>query len=201
MTDAPTIDGLVASRICHDLISPVGALGNGLELVSLAGAVSADGEEMALVADCAKAARDALSFLRIAFGANAAGGEVGWLELSDAADPYMAPRRINLAWPEMSGSLPRAEAKARLLLLLCAQDGMPRGGFASATPAPRLSWRATGTALQPDKVEEKMRAIRGPEDCGAGDAHYIVLRELARALGREPFILHEGFEMELGLRG
>ena len=96
MSDEEDLAGLIASRICHDLISPVGALGNGLELLSLS--VDPKGEEMALIRDCAAAAAAGLSFMRIAFGAAADGG-VSLREVSATATRYLRARKVE---PDMT---------------------------------------------------------------------------------------------------
>ena len=61
------INALIGSRICHDLINPLGAISNGIELLEMAGV--AQGPEMSLVSDSVENATAKLKMLRLAFGA------------------------------------------------------------------------------------------------------------------------------------
>ncbi len=70
MPHKPDLAALVGSRICHDLISPIGAIGNGVELVLLDAAVG--GPEVTLIADSVSHANARIRFFRIAFGATGA---------------------------------------------------------------------------------------------------------------------------------
>lgn len=60
------LSALIGSRICHDLISPLGAIGNGLELLQMSGA--SESPEMTLIADSVTSANARIRFFRIAYG-------------------------------------------------------------------------------------------------------------------------------------
>lgn len=97
---------LVGSRICHDLISPVGAIGNGLELMTMGGGDSA---EMALVNDSLSNAQARIRFFRLAFGA--AGNEpVSEGELRRILSDLAAAARQTVHW-QVAGAVPRAQAR------------------------------------------------------------------------------------------
>ena len=66
MPDKPDLAALLGSRICHDLISPIGAIGNGLELLMMDG--SAAGPEMALISESVGNANARIRFFRVAYG-------------------------------------------------------------------------------------------------------------------------------------
>jgi histidine phosphotransferase ChpT len=66
MTDPIDLAALIGSRICHDLISPIGAIGNGVELLMLDGA--GHGPEMALIAQSVTHANARIRFFRVAYG-------------------------------------------------------------------------------------------------------------------------------------
>lgn len=137
MNDDLDLGALLCSRLCHDLISPVGAVGNGLELLDPDG--GADAEVRALLGDSARAASAALAFYRIAFGAvGAPGAEVSTQELGDLARGYFAAGRHTLAWPAHGDPLPRPAAKVLLLMLLAAATATPIGG-ALTVGAPRAA--------------------------------------------------------------
>ena len=121
---------LLCSRLCHDLLSPVGALSNGLELL-------ADEKDPEMRARCfelleqsAKISTDKLKFFRLAFGAAGGFGE---------AVPTEEPRalisallgdngRIALNWAVGSPSLPKPAVKVLLNLAAIGIDALPRGG-------------------------------------------------------------------------
>jgi histidine phosphotransferase ChpT len=121
---------LLCSRLCHDLMSPVGALNNGIEL--LADEQDPDMREkcLELLADSARASANKLKFFRLAFGA--AGGfgeEVDTHEAQAALEGVFGPeRRIDLGWVVSDGKLPKGAVKLLLNLALLAGDALVRGG-------------------------------------------------------------------------
>ena len=89
-SDTADLAGLVSARICHDLISPIGAAGNGLKLLSLAGQTAAQNSpEMALITASLAQAQARLQFFRLAFGAADAGSDFAHKRAVDiAARPW-----------------------------------------------------------------------------------------------------------------
>jgi histidine phosphotransferase ChpT len=121
---------LLCSRLCHDLMSPVGALNNGIEL--LADETDPEMREkcLELLADSARASANKLKFFRLAFGA--AGGfgeEIDTLEARTALQGLFGPeRRIELEWAVEADKLPKDAVKLLLNLALIAGDALVRGG-------------------------------------------------------------------------
>jgi histidine phosphotransferase ChpT len=157
---------IFSARICHDLVGPVGAISNGVELLSEAG-MSGDPEVIALIADSARGASRRLQFFRSAFGVGntVSGGQP--LEGARAlAMDYFADGKVRLAWAIPGSALEtRADRRtARLLLnlLLVAADCLPRGGSvavdALATPDGGLAVtiRAEGTQA---RIIDEQRAM------------------------------------------
>ena len=105
------LSDLVASRICHDLISPIGALNNGLELVRDAGGVAT--EELKLIDDCASAASVTLKFMRLAFGAASDTHMIAADDAATLARHYMEQKRVRIDWPTSTKETSRSEVKAR----------------------------------------------------------------------------------------
>lgn len=142
----PNLSALIGSRICHDLISPVGAIANGLELLSFAGVP--EGPEMSLVADSAAHATARLRFFRVAFGM--AGDEQSMASdeiRSILADVYTA--RLSCDW-QVEGALPRKLAQAAFLAILCAEEAAPFGGSVQISGvAETLHFEVTGERLAP----------------------------------------------------
>ena len=121
---------LLCSRLCHDLMSPVGALNNGIELLA-----DEDDPEMRekcleLLADSARASANKLKFFRLAFGA--AGGfgeEIDTHEAEVALEGlFGAEKRIELGWVVKDEKLPKDAVKLLLNLAMLAGDALVRGG-------------------------------------------------------------------------
>lgn len=120
---------LLCSRLCHDLLSPVGALGNGLEL--LADETDPEMRErcMELLADGARAAANRLKFFRLAFGAAGGFGElVDTGEARAAIEGLHGDGKIKLGWMVEAPTLPKSAIKVLLNLALIAGDALVRGG-------------------------------------------------------------------------
>ena len=88
---------LIASRICHDLISPVGAISNGLELVSLGGGMN-QGPELDLITESVENANARIRFFRIAFGAAQSDANVSSAEVCAILDGITRGGRLNVHW-------------------------------------------------------------------------------------------------------
>ena len=121
---------LLCSRLCHDLMSPIGALNNGIEL--LADETDPDMREkcLELLADSARASANKLKFFRLAFGAGGGfGEEIDTMEAQTALQGLFGPeRRIELGWLVEADKLPKDVVKLLLNLALIAGDALVRGG-------------------------------------------------------------------------
>jgi len=143
---------LLCSRLCHDLMSPVGALNNGIEL--LADETDPEMREkcLELLADSARASANKLKFFRLAFGA--AGGfgeEIDTHEAEVALEGLFGPeRRIELGWVVGDEKLPKDAVKLLLNIAMLAGDALVRGG--------RLD---VGAERRGDEIELAVRA-EGP---------------------------------------
>jgi histidine phosphotransferase ChpT len=127
---AADLASLLCSRLCHDLMSPVGALNNGIEL--LADETDPEMREkcLELLADSARASANKLKFFRLAFGAAGGfGDEIDTFEAQTALEGvFGAEKRIELGWMVSSDKLPKGAAKLLLNLALLAGDALVRGG-------------------------------------------------------------------------
>lgn len=126
-TPGPDLTALVGSRICHDLISPLGAIGNGLELLSMTGADTSGSEELSLIHQSVANANARVRFYRVAFGAAAKDQTIAKSELASILQDSFAGSRIALEL-SLGDDLSRANAKLALLLVLCLETALPRGG-------------------------------------------------------------------------
>ena len=139
---APDLAALIGSRICHDLTNPLGAIGNGLELLELGGCSGSP--EMALIAQSVAHARAQVQFLRVAFGAAGAGHRMGGVELSGLVADRGRGGRVRIDWPADLGA-PRTEAKLVFLMLMCMETALPFGGSISVAQA-EGRWRLLAEA-------------------------------------------------------
>jgi histidine phosphotransferase ChpT len=184
--NAVDLASLLCSRLCHDLMSPVGALSNGIEL--LADETDPDMREkcLELLADSARASANKLKFFRLAFGAAGGFGEaVDTHEARAALEGVFGPeRRIELGWVVSDGKLPKGAVKLLLNLALLAGDALVRGGrldvgAETADGEIELAVRAEGQRILLDPALREMLtkgATGGPVEpraAGAWLAHSL----------------------------
>lgn len=119
---------LVGSRICHDLISPIGAIGNGVELLELTGGES--GSEIALISDSVQNANARIRYFRVAFGAAAPDQVVSRREVLAILAATARGGRMTYYW-QVDGDNTRQDVRIAFLLLLCFETALPIGGDVS----------------------------------------------------------------------
>ncbi len=127
---AVDLASLLCSRLCHDLMSPVGALNNGIELMADEQDPEMRARCLELLADSARASAAKLKFFRLAFGAGGGFAEqVDTREARTALEGILGPeRRIELGWLVGPDKLPKGAVKLLLNLALIAGDALVRGG-------------------------------------------------------------------------
>ena len=131
---ATDLAALLCSRVCHDIISPVGAINNGLELLDEGGA---DEDAMNLIRTSARNASARLQFARIAFGAaGSAGAQIDTGDAEQVARGFIQDDRTSLEWHIPRVYSPKNKVKLLLNLLMVAVTTIPRGG--------RIAVEATG---------------------------------------------------------
>jgi histidine phosphotransferase ChpT len=134
--DALELAALLCSRVCHDLISPVGAIVNGLEVME----DDADEETkvfaLGLIKKSTANASARLQFCRLAFGA--AGSAAAQIDTGDAesvARGLLEDGKTKLTWTVPRVLLPKNRVKLLLNLLIIAGQAIPRGGSLAVEPA------------------------------------------------------------------
>lgn len=139
---------LIASRICHDLVSPLGAIANGLELLQLSGIQ--ESPELTLIKTSAANATARMRLFRLAFGQADTGQITRAQDIGDILDAVHAGGRITLDL-HLPEDMPRAVAQVLLLTILCVEQAMPYGGRLSVAPHGE-GWQITATSerLHPD---------------------------------------------------
>lgn len=181
-TPAQDLAALVASRICHDLISPLGAIGNGVELLQMSD--GGDGSEMTLIVQSVENAQARIRFFRIAFGA--AGEEQAIAQSEVMATLAAAARggRLNYFW-EAEGTLSRREVRVAFLVLLCLETAMPYGGDVHIRRAGESCWEITAEAARLRPLPELWAAFAGQAvPVTAAQVQFALAPGMAAAAGR-----------------
>ncbi|WP_138465570.1 histidine phosphotransferase family protein [Poseidonocella sp. HB161398] len=178
------LTALLGSRICHDLISPLGAIGNGLELLSMTGT---DGAEMTLIAESVANANARVRFYRIAYGASSMDQSIGAAEISGILEDITRGGRLTIAW-NCPRPVPRAEAKLAFLLIQCLETAMPYGGEIVVT-CQDGQWRLHGLAEKLKIVPELWDMLAGtaPEtEISPAQVQFALVPAMTGTLGRRP---------------
>lgn len=126
-----TVDfaSLLCSRLCHDLVSPVGALSNGVELLSDETDPEMQAQCLQLLADSVQQAANRLKFFRLAFGGGGGFSEqVDVREAQTALQGMFPPDKVRVEWLIAPNVLPKAAIKVLLNLALIGGDALLRGG-------------------------------------------------------------------------
>lgn len=174
-----TLTTLIGSRICHDLISPLGAIGNGIELLQMAGLPETP--EMALINESVQNANQRIRFFRIAFGAAHEDQNVSETEIQHVLATGSDGRRVQIDW-QPQGAQPRQGIKLAFLLIQCFESAMPWGGEVSVSRHAD-SWTLRGRA-EKMKMDDDLWALLDqatpPSDLPAAQVHFaLVAPELA----------------------
>ncbi|OWU84951.1 histidine phosphotransferase [Oceanicola sp. 22II-s10i] len=141
---------LIGSRICHDLISPIGAICNGLELMTLDG--KATSPELALISESVSNANARIRFMRVAYGVASPGQTIGRSEIASILTDIGSGARVGFDWTP-TGEVSRAEAREVFLALQCFESAMPQGGTVTVTRnATNDGWEVSGPA-DPDRPD------------------------------------------------
>ena len=171
---APDLAALLCSRVCHDIISPVGAINNGLELLDEGGA---DEDAMNLIRQSASNASARLQFARIAFGAAGSAGML--IDTGDAesvATAFLKNEKPDLVWNGGRALLPEEQGQAAAQSLLVANAAIPRGGKITVTledldTQPKFALAASGPMLRVPPKFLELHSGHKPEE--PIDAHSV----------------------------
>jgi histidine phosphotransferase ChpT len=176
---------LLCSRICHDLLSPVGAMNNGLELLADEDDPETRGQVLQLLADSARASADRLKFFRLAFGSGGAFGDsIATSELRSAVEGLAHTNpRITLGWMVDAPTLSKNEAKILLNLTMIVVESLVRGGTLDiGAEGAEIVVRAQGPRIVLDK---EVRAVLAGESDPAGVTSRTSPAWLVRRLAEE----------------
>jgi histidine phosphotransferase ChpT len=175
--DSLDLAALLCSRVCHDVISPVGAIVNGIELLAEEKEAAMRDEALNLIGKSARTASARLQFARIAFGAaGSAGSAIDTGDAEQVAKGFLNDDKIRLSWSGPRLLMPKNRVKLLLNLLVVGASCIPRGGSLDCViegdaDYPNFTITATGKAARiPHGVEA---SLAGAPESGVVDAHGI----------------------------
>ncbi|MEE7477685.1 histidine phosphotransferase ChpT [Methylobacterium hispanicum] len=176
--EALDLSALLCSRVCHDVISPVGAIVNGLEVLEDDQDESMREFALDLIRKSARQASARLQFARIAFGAaGSAGASIDLADAEKVSRGMFADDKTQLSWSAPQALFPKNKVKLLLNLVMIATGAIPRGGHIDVAvtgegDAPLIVLKAKGPhARIPPHVEGLMA---GTSETGTVDAHGIL---------------------------
>lgn len=177
------LTALIGSRICHDLISPIGAISNGLELMHMSGGPL--GAEMALINDSVQSANARIRFFRVAYGLATAQQMVGRAEIVGILQDVAQGTRVRFHWGPLD-PVPRTEVRLVFLAIQCFETAMPYGGQVMITRE-HGRWTLDGQAEKLRPCPDLWRGLASPDsaaEISPSEVQFALLPLLAQDEGR-----------------
>lgn len=181
---------LMVSRVCHDVIGPVGAVANGLEILEEENDAEMREQAMALVMSSAEQASAKLQFARLAFGASGSAGSA--IDLGEARKVIEGligqSGKVRLDWSAPEEAAPKDCVRLLLNLVQLALETIPRGGdlsvkFENASGEPALTVAAIGQGVKViEGLGERLSGHAG-ESLDARSVQPLLASMLAKRLG------------------
>ncbi|MEL6372983.1 MAG: histidine phosphotransferase family protein [Pseudomonadota bacterium] len=146
---------LLASKICHDVVGPVGAFGNGLEMLATEDNQQAQAYAMDMLQNVSTQATARLEFARFAFGAaGSAGAQIDLAMAQKLTENYIGDGKHTLTWAGPAGHMDKDYVKLLLNLVSSGISALPRGGTLGLTingtlEKPQFVLRCAGQAARP----------------------------------------------------
>ena len=199
--DTLELAALLCSKVCHDLISPVGAIVNGLEVLDDNPKPEDRDFALELIRKSAKTASARLQFCRLAFGA--AGSAGAQIDLGDAqtmARGHIEDAKTSITWNLPRLLLPKNRVKLLLNMMVVAQQTIPRGGVLTVDPigeGETMSFRVAATGLNARLPQNIVNLLAGAQQSTI-DAHAVQpydTRLLADACGLKVTLAADGEAM------
>jgi histidine phosphotransferase ChpT len=197
--EALDLAALLCSRVCHDLISPAGAIVNGLEVLEESKDEETKTFALTLIKKSARTASARLQFCRIAFGA--AGSLTAQVDTGDAeqvARGFIEDDKVKLVWNLPRALLPKNRVKLLLNMLVVGGQAIPRGGTLTLDPVgsgETTTFRVTAAGLNARVPPAVPGLLAGGSPGETIDAHAIqpyYTGLLARACGLAATIEAQG---------
>jgi len=204
--EALDLAALLCSRVCHDLISPVGAVVNGIEVMEDDADEQTKTFAMELIRKSAATASARLQFCRLAFGAaGSAGATIDTGDAEGVARGMMEDDKVKITWSLARVLLPKNRVKLLLNLLVLAGSTIPRGGslaLEAIGEGDTMGFKVTSSGLN-SRIPAAVPGLVAGEAENPIDAHAIqpfYTGLLARACGMTVTLAPEGEQIVLTAR-
>lgn len=193
---------LISSKICHDVIGPVGAIYNGIETFDEDDDAEARNYALDVIRNCTEQASARLQFARFAFGAaGSAGAMIDLATAEQISRGFIGQGKHKLTWKSFQGHMAKDKVKLLLNLIASAITALPRGGeidveVAGTPQAPSISLRCKGTAARPPQhLADFLGGATPPIDAMNIQAYYTC--RLAGSAGLKLEIVKDGTDVVL----
>lgn len=187
MTARSDLAALIGSRICHDLISPIGAIGNGVELLMLDGGPKSP--EIALISASVAAANARIRFFRVAFGAAMQDQRIRRSDVTGIVGDLMQGGRVAVDWSSVL-DLSRNEVRLVFLAMMCCETALPFGGKIAVTQEAE-GWTIAGSGARL-RLDDALWAVltdpRAVREITPAEVHFAVLAGETLRAGRPPAV-------------
>ncbi|GLQ22003.1 histidine phosphotransferase family protein [Algimonas porphyrae] len=160
-----SLAALLCARICHDLVSPVGALGTAIEILDDDSNADMHDDALALIKSSSRRASAKLKFLRLAFGAaGSAPGVLGTGEITALVDDMFDDAKADIVYDFHADGVEKSRARLLLNLAMLGVQAVPRGGSVTLSSTPdALSVVAVGPRARLDETVERALNGRSPD--------------------------------------
>jgi histidine phosphotransferase ChpT len=197
---------LISSKICHDLIGPVGNINNGLEILDEEDDAQSRNYALDVIRNVTETASARLQFARFAFGAtDSAGAKIDLATAEELSRGLIGTGKHKLAWRGLKGQIAKDKAKLLLNLVAVAPTAVPRGGdivveIGGTLASPSFTLRCHGTSARPPQYLGDF--VNGPAPAITAltiQAYYTV--RLAMATRMRLAIAKDGADVLLTAKG
>ena len=197
---------LISSKICHDVIGPVGAIYNGLEILNEDDDANAKNYALNVIRQVTEQASARLQFARFAFGAAGSAGAI--IDLSTAEQisrGFIGQGKHKLVWKGPMGHMAKDKVKLLLNLVACSTTALPRGGdievnVEGTMEAPTFVIRCRGTGARPPQYLTEFIVGQQPPTLDAMSIQAYYTLRLASSGSMRLEILKDGPDILLAAR-
>lgn len=197
---------LISSKICHDVIGPVGAIYNGLEILDEDDDKESQTYALDVIRNVTEQASARLQFARFAFGAAGSAGALIDLSMAEQISRgFLSTGKHTLNWSGLSGHMNKDSVKLLLNLISAAMTALPRGGdisveISSTLEAPEFLIRCKGQAARPPQYLTDFIVAKEPPTLDAMTIQAYYTWRLAKSANLRLEILKDGDDILLGAK-
>lgn len=197
---------LISSKICHDVIGPVGAIYNGLEILDEDNDAEAKNYALDVIRNVTEQASARLQFARFAFGAAGSAGAL--IDLGTAeqiSHGFIGTGKHRLNWRGLPGHMAKDKVKLLLNLVAAAMTALPKGGdidvlMGGTVETPSFLVRCRGTGARPPQHLTEFVAAQKPPALDAMNIQAYYTWRLAGSSGMRLEILKDGADILLSAK-